>query len=233
MCRLVMPDQCILHVTSEAEGEASKLRLPGVPIVIVPNGVDVPETIGVRSRSGEVRFLYLGRLHPIKGLDALIAACGILDRNGGMEPWSLTIAGSAPDDYGRRLQDDVTTRGLSHRVHFVGEVLGEEKRKLLVETDVLLLPSRAESFGMVVAEALAHGIPVIASRGTPWSDLEKVGCGLWSDDSSQGIAASMERISKMALVEMGAKGRRWMQQEFDWNVTSTRMANCYQGVVSR
>jgi glycosyltransferase involved in cell wall biosynthesis len=228
-----MPEACVLHVTSEAEGEASKRRLAGVPIFVVPNGVDVPETVELRQRPGDVRFLYLGRLHPIKGLDTLIDACDILEGSGGIGMWSVTVAGTGSGRYRGQLEGEVARRGLSHRIRFVGEVVGEEKRKLFTETDVLILPSRAESFGMVVAEALAHAIPVIASNRTPWSDLEKVGCGLWSDDNPKALATSMEEISGMRLEEMGAKGRRWMQEEFDWDVISERMASCYRRVIGR
>jgi glycosyltransferase involved in cell wall biosynthesis len=145
-----------------------------------------------------------------------------------MKPWSVTVAGKGLASYERQLHEDVARRGLSNRIRFVGEVVREEKTRLLNATDVLILPSLAESFGMVVAEALAHGIPVIASRHTPWRELEIRECGLWGDDSCESLATSMHRISEMPLEEMGANGRRWMQEKFDWEGTTAKFVEAYR-----
>ena len=57
-------------------------------------------------------------------------------------------------------------------------VAGSEIEKLFASFDIVVL-SYAEKFGLVVAEALAHGMPIIASKGTPWQRLEEIGCGWW------------------------------------------------------
>jgi glycosyltransferase involved in cell wall biosynthesis len=205
--------------------------MPGVPTAIIPNGIDVPSAIAAHQSNSELRFLYLGRLHPIKGLDALIDACHILEQRGGIRPWRVTVAGGGSPGYERELHEEVTRRRLADRIRFVGEVVREEKSRLLQETDVLIVPSRAESFGMVVAEALAHGIPVIASKQPPWRELETQDCGLWTDDSPEALAMSMRRISGMPLTEMGAKGRLWMREKFDWHMMTAKMAATYRGLV--
>ena len=104
----------------------------------------------------------------------------------------------------------------------------DDKRDIFQRTEVLVLPSHSENFGNVVAEALAYGVPVIASRGTPWSRLEEKGCGLWVSNDPKTLAAAIEDISKMPLEEMGQRGREWMQQEFSWPSIAAAMIETYR-----
>lgn len=85
---------------------------------------------------------------------------------------------------------------------------------------------------MVVAEALAHGVPVIASRGTPWEAVEDEGCGLWVDNAPQQLARAIERAGAMDLAAMGARGREWMRREFSWDVVSANMMRVYRSLVA-
>jgi glycosyltransferase involved in cell wall biosynthesis len=106
-----------------------------------------------------------------------------------------------------------------------------QKRKLFEETDVLVMPSNTENFGMVVAEALAHRVPVIVSRGTPWRRVEETGCGLWVSNDPHSLADAIVRMSRMPLGEMGERGRRWMMQEFAWPTVANRMVNAYRSLL--
>jgi glycosyltransferase involved in cell wall biosynthesis len=85
-----------------------------------------------------------------------------------------------------------------------------------------------ESFGMVVAEALAHGVPVIASRNTPWREMESKGCGLWVDNSPESLASSVNAIRHLNLEEMGMKGREWMRESYCWNSIAKRTMTLYR-----
>lgn len=114
----------------------------------------------------------------------------------------------------------------------VGAVLGKTKKKLFEDSDLVIVPSHSESFGIVVAEALAHGVPVIASKGTPWSGLEQKACGLWVENDPENLANAIRRISAMPLRDMGFRGREWMQREFTWNSIAKRMADLYRESVS-
>ena len=90
-----------------------------------------------------------------------------------------SIAGSGSPLYIEFLRSKVEELGLSKQVEFVGEVFEENKDALFAQSDVALVPSYVENFGIVVAESLAHAVPVIASKGTPWMGLETNKCGLW------------------------------------------------------
>jgi glycosyltransferase involved in cell wall biosynthesis len=113
----------------------------------------------------------------------------------------------------------------------VGEVSGGEKARAFAEADALVVPSHSENFGIVVAEGLAHGIPVIASTGTPWSRLQTMGCGLWVDNAPESLVGAINKLSRMPLREMGRAGREWMMKEFSWARIAGDMRGCYETVL--
>jgi glycosyltransferase involved in cell wall biosynthesis len=220
-------DRVVLHVTSEEEARASSQRIKNARPVVIPNGVDVAPANGERQwqPGKQLRLLYLGRLHPIKGIENLLRALGQLDSK-----VSLSICGNGSKQYEHLLKSLVRELSLTDRVRFCGAVAGEEKVKEFREADVCVVPSFSENFGMVVAEALATGVPVIASTGSPWSELEKHGCGFWVENDPQSLVEAINRISTGPLASMGKKGREWMEREFTWPSVAKRMNEVYRGL---
>ncbi len=216
----------VLHVTSEAEAEQSLKRFPKLRAVVIRNGVEIPQNLRRSASNGKVRLLYLGRLHPIKGLETLLGACGIVE--GLSMDWHLYIAGTGTPSYVDFLKLKVQDLGLSKRVEFVGEVFEEKKEALFAQSDVVLVPSHTENFGIVVAESLAHGVPVIASKGTPWIGLETNRCGLWVDNDPESLATAIRKICTLPLQEMGQRGREWMEKDFSWDSVSGEMLALYR-----
>jgi len=231
-CRnLALKEKLVLHTTSEAEAAQSRKRFPGVRAVIVRNGVELPLDLKKTDPKGILRLAYLGRLDPIKGVEALLEACSLLDRETG--PWHLDIAGTGTSAYLNFLKAKVAKLRLDPHVQFLGEVSGTAKDDFLANSDVVLAPSYVENFGMAIAEALAHEVPVIASRGTPWEGLQTKGCGLWVDNDPQSLAAAIREIRMMPLSEMGRRGRLWMEREFSWHFVSNQMLAVYRECLAR
>jgi glycosyltransferase involved in cell wall biosynthesis len=227
VCRLVLPRQLVLHVTSEDEAAQSRKRLPGVPTAFVPNGVSIPESIAHVPGGDRLRIVYLGRLDPKKGIENLLAACRIVSDRSELD-YSLKIAGDGDASYVAALKRQIEDSHLSARVDLVGDVEGDEKTKLFAHADLVVVPSHTENFGLVVAEALAHGVPVIASRGTPWQRVEEVGCGLWVDNQPESLARALMTARSMPLREMGERGREWMKREFTWERVGNQMMKLYR-----
>jgi glycosyltransferase involved in cell wall biosynthesis len=218
LCRVVASDRVLLHTTSEDERAASLARLPGMRAVVIPHGIDIPAAPSRQWQPGGVlRLMFLGRLDPVKGIENLIEASALLGRGA----TRLDIYGSGSPDYVARLKHLAASK-LGEMVRFHGHAEGEHKRKAFAEADICVLPSFTENFGMVVAEALAHGVPVIVSRGAPWSEVEQRGCGRWVDNSPTSLAAAITALRRENLEEMGNAGRRWMQAEFDWHAIAER-----------
>jgi glycosyltransferase involved in cell wall biosynthesis len=214
-----------MHVTSEHERRETLARFPKLRMAMIPNGVDVPAELNRIGRREELRLLFIGRLDPKKGIEALLKACSLIDSQ---PPWRLAIAGWGSLDYVSQLKNQIHALGVEERVEMLGEVLSEAKKRLFESSDVTLVPSHTENFAIVVAEALAHGVPVIASKGTPWNRLDDMKCGFWVDNDPESLADAIRSISTMPLQDMGLRGREWMQKEFSWRSVAEQMLHLYQ-----
>ena len=231
-CKAVMPRTVVCHVASAEEGDHCH-RVGSVDVAILPHGVDIPPLPAPPgSSNGTLRMLYLGRLDPIKGIENLLTACRILLDTSPLK-WSLRIVGGGDLEYVRQLDEKVRELGLTGQVVMPGAVTGQAKDHIFDGVDLVVVPSHRESFGLVVAEALAHGVPVVVSTGAPWQAIEAVRCGLFVSNSPAALAGAIERVQTMALREMGLRGRDWMAREFSWETIATRMENLYRGLETR
>jgi glycosyltransferase involved in cell wall biosynthesis len=221
----------VLHVTSEAERHASLQLIPAVRAEIVPNGVDVPANEPQRSwrHQDKLRLLFLGRLDRKKGLENLLDALSSFRST----ELNLNICGTGDAVYVESLRARVEALGLTPMVTFRGHVDGEEKSKAFAEADVCVVPSHNENFGMVVTEALAHGVPVIASTGTPWTALADQNCGHWVPNDPDSLVRALRATQKEDLESMGRRARAWMRREFAWATIAGRMHEIYEQEISR
>jgi len=96
----------------------------------------------------------------------------------------------------------------------------------------LVVPSHTENVGMVIAEGLAHGVPVIASPGTPWARLQSEGCGSWIQNDPSTIAATIQSYFAVDLQAMGQRGREWMKAEFGWDAVAAEMRQLYEDLLN-
>ena len=230
-CRIVSPTGLVLHFTSEEEKRESLGRFPGFRNVVIPNVVDFPARLARTDRNGSLRLLYLGRLDPKKGLENLIQACRLLNEQDFIK-WNLSIAGDGDSTYRSSLESLVHASRLSEQVKMLGRVEGDAKSELFGRSDLVVVPSHTENFGLVVGEALAHEVPVIASKGTPWGAIEGVGCGLWVDNSPESISRSIKRAAQMPIAEMGRRGRAWIDSTFTGPKVATRFVDLYRSLLS-
>ncbi|MEL7050010.1 MAG: glycosyltransferase, partial [Pseudomonadota bacterium] len=208
------------HATSQKELEDFRAFGLKGPVAVIPNGIDVP--VDQRSRPatsvdhGPRMVLYLGRLHPKKGLDQLLHAWARVEH---LNPdWHLCIVGPLNVAYAKVLRRLRHTLHLN-RLEFRDGVYGLEKSNLLSRADLVVLPTLDENFGIVVAEALAHRTPVICTRGAPWQGLDHHGCGWWIDHGVDPLADALNAamaLPRSALDAMGAVGRDWMARDFTW-----------------
>ena len=145
-----------LIAVSDDLGADLAARNPAAEVTVVANGLDAGAFEHYeRSRSG---IAYLGRLEIAqKGLDLLIEAYA---RIAGSVDQDLYLGGDGPDR--DALVELARARGVADRVHFVGRVEATERFGWLAGADLVAMPSRYETFGMVAAEALAVGTPVVA-----------------------------------------------------------------------
>ncbi len=229
VCCKVSPQRCVLHVTTEIERKASLARMPGFEACVIANGVDVPSELPPRELrpEGRLSLMVLGRLDPVKALENLIDALALV----GPEV-TLDVYGTGDVSYLRLLQERTAALGVSARVSFHGHVESEAKTSAFLSADVLVLPSHSENFSMVVAEALAHGVPAIVSHGAPWPEIDARGCGLWVDNAPASLAAAIRVMGARNLLAMGERGRIWMQSDFGWESKAREMNQLFRKLVS-
>jgi len=223
------------HATSVEE--AGYIRDQGFrqPIVVLPNGVDIPTTeANFGSLNRPIRELvFFGRLHPIKGIPRLLESWRLLKAQGKAESWRLRIVGPDQSGYLEFLRSNVKSQQIPD-VNFEDPVFGNEKFSLLAQADLYILPSDSENFGMTVVESLACGTPAIATKGTPWQALEIHKCGWWADTSVEGIQRALEQAIELPTSElhaMGLRGRDLAETLYSWKKIAEQMFEFYDWVI--
>ncbi|MEM7306324.1 MAG: glycosyltransferase [Planctomycetota bacterium] len=233
--RRTLEAAAFLHATSELEArEAERFGFQLPPLEVVPNGVEPPEgrlnPDGIRPslRSlahGQPLVLYLGRLSWKKGLRPLVEAIAQVPRA------QLVLAG--PDD--ERLWSQLRRRagelGCRERVAYVGEVRGDDKRFLLEQAELLVLPSHGENFGNVVLEALAHGTPVVTSPHVGAARLvEQWGVGRVVDPDPVSLAEALRLqlfLEPADRRRMADNARHLARSEYTWPAIAQALVERY------
>lgn len=167
-------------------------------------------------------LLYVGRIHPKKGVDLLIEAFAAV-ANSDSSLW-LVIAG--PDQVGLqvRLQQLANKLDIADRITWTGTLSGEHKWGAFRCAELLCLPSHQENFGIVVAEALACGLPVAISESVNIAtDVQTARAGIVHPDTAEGATAALREwlcMTQGARAEMGERGRLLFSSRFDFRAVA-------------
>ncbi|MFV5693062.1 glycosyltransferase [Flavobacterium sp. LT1R49] len=217
-----------LHAT--AQMEAKNIQALGFtkPICIIPNGIDLTDVKEIKKDYGTRKMVFLSRIHPKKGIELLLEAW----RNSNTNGWILEIAGNGDENYIVHLNQSAQDL---QNVHFVGAKYGEAKWNFLRSADVMVLPTHSENFGIVVAEALAVGVPVITTQGTPWEDLEIHQCGWWINLSVSNLEKTIVKVthtSPEVLKTMGNHGRSLVSEKYEIKAVTNKIIDLYQKVLN-
>lgn len=215
------------HATAQSEYEDIRRFGLKQPVILLPNGIDVPDEKPEIATERPFRLVYLGRIHAQKGIEKLIAIWPQLARR--HSHWECVLCGPGDERYLKDIQKKVSAAG--PRISLQPALYGMEKTRFLHASDLFILPSETENFGISVAEALAHELPVVVSQGAPWKEIEARGCGWWvpnnPDSYAQALSAAMT-MSRAARGDMGKRGREWMLREYAWQTISWQMRASYQ-----
>lgn len=216
------------HAT--ASEEANSIRALGFkqPIAVIPNGVELQPTV-LRKPKGQgatKTALFLSRINPKKGLIMLLDAWKKL----APKEWSLVIAGNDEDGYQKTVEAKIAELGLSGVVTLLGPIFDERKNQAFLQSDLFILPSFSENFGIVVAEALGYSLPVLTTKGCPWRELETSASGWWVEPDPKGILEGLAMAlnsSSTELVEMGKRGRALVEERYQWPAIAENMRQFY------
>jgi len=227
----------MFHAT--CEDELLDIRRLGwrQPVAVIPNGIEIPVlTEDQRALVNENKqriLLFLSRIHPKKHVSGLLKVWQSLERK--YLKWDLWICGPLKSEYSQQMIRLARKLNLN-RVCFKGEVLGGEKSVVFQQADLFVLPTHSENFGLVIAEALGHGTPVIVTKGAPWQGVMSENCGWWIENNERSLYQSLSNamcLSQLELHEMGLRGQRWMKRDFSWGGLATRMLCAYKWLLGR
>jgi SAM-dependent methyltransferase len=203
--------------------DANELRAPGVPDFAVATGIGVDARV----------VTFLGRISAKKGVPLLVES--FQSTAAAFPRAHLVIAGPDDEGIGRGLMPMIASAGLADRVSFLGVVGGSEKRTLLQRSDVFVLASADESFGIAVAEAMAVGCPVVVSPDVAIEDVVRAsGAGLVVERDPSAIAHAIAMIlsEPVRAAAMGEAGRRTVDERFSLPIVAAQLEAMYGAVVS-
>jgi glycosyltransferase involved in cell wall biosynthesis len=222
-----------LLATAEQERVAIRRLFPRLPVAVIANGVDCP-AVAPPTDPASTTVLFMSRVHPIKNLIGLIDAWAGLCADPRFAAWRLAIAG--PDEVGHvaDIRRHAERCGVAARVDFLGPAADVDKAALLAQSAVLVLPSFSENFGVVVAEALAAGLPVIAAHGAPWDELPRRGAGWWVSPDAGALRDALVEALSLSPGErraMGERGHAYVAAAFGWERIAAATASFYRWII--
>lgn len=222
----------VLVATAEVEKE-NILRLHYNPHVeVIPIGINAEDVSLKLSWQRKGKIVFLSRIHVKKGIELLMDAVSGLKRE--LATSQVIVAGEGNANYVDSLKAYAAKMGIDGIVRFVGSVSHEQKWDLLRDADVLVLPTFSENFGIVVAEALACGTPVITTKGAPWRDLVNWDCGWWIDRDIDHLVEAIKRfmlLNEEELERMGRNGRKLVEEKYSSKRMAAEMLDLYKRLV--
>jgi len=227
-----------LHATSTEEYRAIRAYGLKNPVAIIPNGVETSRSPRL-SRSYFLRkyhipedrhiLLYLSRISWEKGLEDLAKAWGNIA--GDFADWELVVAGQGKQDYLSKVKGLFDNGPGSDRVRWLGFLTGADKLAAYASAGLFVLPSHTENFSLATAEALSAGIPVIATQGTPWRELQEKECGWWVPIGAESLTVTLrEALALPGNVrnEMGLRGKALINGKYSWPKIAQQMMDVYK-----
>jgi len=190
-----------------------------------------PERESNGARRANVYGLFLGRLHPTKGLDLLVRA---LPQIVAKYP-DIRIVVAGPDECGHRacIERQAQVAGVRDRLIFRGLLKGHEKWDVLAKAKFFVLPSYSEGFSMAILEALAAGIPVVATRVCEVGTLEQSHAAILVDPNPEALAAGIDQVlsSPELARQLAENGRRLVLDHYTWERVAAEMMRMYEDAI--
>ncbi len=223
----------IIGINEPLIDELTWLGISNNKIIYIPNGVDISvfskesDRAGTREKykiENEIVILFVGRFHSQKGLEYLIDAAGKLGSK-----FKLLIVGDGQEKYKKIILKKA--EGMENII-FTGPLYGEDLKDIYAASDMFVIPSLYEGFPTVLLEAMASGLPIIASDIPSIRPIVKSDFGvLIAPKDSEKLAETIMKFGdKKTLQEMGKKAIEEAKR-YDWDVITKKMVDVYKELI--
>jgi glycosyltransferase involved in cell wall biosynthesis len=225
------------HALCKEEHDAIRALGFKNPIAIIPNGIELPdiydETNKSENRNVRKKLLFLGRIHPKKGLDNLLEAWSLL--NPAHHNWQLVIAGETKDEnYMQLLMNKISQLKITKTVSFVGGQFGTAKGDCLKNSDAFILPSFSEGLPMSVLEAWSYRLPVLMTPFCNLSEGYKQLAAIRIETDPESISDGIKKLISLSDNErhnMGKRGYQLVKEKFTWSKVADSMTHLYNWAI--
>jgi len=221
----------IFHATSEIEAEDIRKLGFRQPISIIPNGVDAQKKIKNNSKKKKFKLIFFARIHKKKGVEILINFWEKIGQK--LENWELIIAGKGESGYQKKIENKIKNLNLNNCI-FIGPIYGNEKFELLASSDLYILPTYSENFGLTIAESLSCGTPVITTKQSSWTNLENDSLGWLIDISSnfeEDLFYKLNNIDENKLKIMSDNCIKHMNEYYNWPEIASKTNIMYEWIL--
>lgn len=221
-----------IHALCKSEYESIREFGLKNPVAIIPNGINIPpNTIFNRKHERKV-LLFIGRIHPKKGIKELLLGLKILKERKStfFQTWIVRVAGWSQVGHIDELKQIVVENHLENNVEFIGSIYGKTKEWELCSANAFILPSFSEGLPMSVLEAWAYKLPVIMTDFCNLPEGFNTNSAIHIEPTPNSISEGLERLCKMNYVEldlMGDNGYALVKEHFSWDYVSKQTIRLY------
>ncbi len=231
------------HATAEQEKDEILSIYPDVKVEIIPNGIEydkfqISNTLSKREYSK--KFIHqdiepnkivvsMGRLQKKKGFDILIDSFFETLKS---FPNSVLLIAGADEGEEQNLKNQIKNLNLENNIFLTGAISGQDKIDFLANADLFCLPSHNENFGNVYVESLATGTPIVASKMTPWSEVEDYDCGKWVKNSIEETSKAMNVVLEKDREIMRINSKK-LAYKYDWKNVAQEFKKLYESMLEK
>jgi len=228
-----------LHAIAAGEARSIRKRRLKAPVCVIPNGVDLPSGVseealsrGPEIQSESIRLLFLGRLHPKKGLEALVRGWALFRNDLGSRAlnWDLSIAGWDQNGHEGELQRIAEELEVGDSVTFPGPLFGPEKQRAFLHATAFVLPSHSEGLPVAVLEAWSFGLPVLMTPECNIPEGFESGSAVRIEATPEAVLEGLLELERMGYEErrrMGERGLELVSSRFTWPRVAGQMHEVY------